>query len=49
MMIYKEERYLCEGWLQNDKRSRKGRFILKEGDSFVGEFINDMKHGHGNK
>ena len=47
MRIWKEEGKLSEGWFENDKRSGQVRFMV-DGDSFEGEFFNDMKNGHGN-
>ena len=47
-MIRKGTGSLNEGWFENDKRSGQVRFMTKEGDSFEGEFFNDMKNGHGN-
>ena len=48
MRIWKGDGSLCEGWFENDKRIGQVRFMAKEGDSFEGEFFNDMKNGHGN-
>ena len=47
MRIWKGDGSLTEGWFENDKRSGQVRLMV-DGDSFEGEFFNDMKNGHGN-
>ena len=48
MRIGKETGSLSEGWFENDKRSGQARFMAKDGNSFEGEFFNNMRNKHGN-
>ena len=46
-LYYKNLTIKYEGDFANGKREGKGKYITKDGEYYIGEWLNDLKHGKG--